>query len=84
MIINLEEVNDDVSDLAALSRKLIARKVWVNWPHLTYAFVTGVLTRQAKFYQDVTGRVVRGDLNEYEIVTKHSSLESNYCFAYFR
>ncbi len=60
MVLSLEDVKDDPSDINALSRKLIGRTVWVNWPHLTFAYVTGVLTPKGKYFQDRTGKVVRG------------------------
>ncbi len=65
MVLSLEDVKDDPSDINALSRKLIGRTVWVNWPHLTFAYVTGVLTPKGKYFQDVTGKVVQGMCNMF-------------------
>lgn len=59
MILSLEDVSDECSDIWSLARKLLGKSVWVNWPHLTFAYVTGVLTREGKIIEDC-GRLLKG------------------------
>jgi hypothetical protein len=61
MVLSLEDVSDEYSDVESLARKLLGKSVWVNWPHLTYAYVTGVLTREGKFIEEA-GRIIKGKL----------------------
>lgn len=67
MVLSLEDVPDNTDNLQALSKKLIGRTVWVNWPHLTFAYVTGVLTREGKFIEGC-GEVVRGSKITFSII----------------
>lgn len=61
MVLSLEDARDKEADLPALCRKLIGKTVWVNWPHLTFAFVSAVLTPQGKFFKDRhSGKIVQG------------------------
>jgi len=59
MILSLENVSDECADIWSLARKLLGKSVWVNWPHLTFAYVTGILTREGKVIED-NGRILKG------------------------
>jgi len=52
MVLNLESIDDSKVDVHQLASRLIDKFIWVNWPHLTYAKVTGIGSVMVKYFKN--------------------------------
>ena len=54
-----------------VAKQLLGKTVWVNWPHLTFALVTGISDEYQKFvkqYDSKDAPIIKGNtLMKYEI-----------------
>ncbi|XP_024080842.1 5'-3' exoribonuclease 1-like isoform X3 [Cimex lectularius] len=60
------ECDTDIDKLEEIAVSLIAKEVFVNWPHLSRALVVSVVSKTHKFMKNESGELVKKELNALE------------------